>query len=102
MRSGSDSERHTAVYEGAEAAREGAADVLDRAASRADDAAAADGVTGLAAERAAAGMHTAAGYLKTHDTEEIIDEVEQYIRAHPMRSLATAVATGFLVGRVLR
>lgn len=92
-----------AAYNAAESGREGAANVLERAAERVEDRASGkEGMPAMAAERAAEGMHAAAGYLKEHETAEIVDEVEQYVRTHPMRSLATAVAAGFVVGRILR
>ena len=55
-----------------------------------------------AAEYAVEGMHAAAGYLKERDTAEIVEEAEQYVKAHPMRSVAVAVVAGFFVGRMLR
>ncbi len=92
-----------AAYNAAESGREGAANVLERAAGTIEDRIGdTSGMPAMASERAAEGMHAAAGYLKEHDTAEIVDEVEQYVRAHPMRSLATAVAAGFVVGRILR
>jgi ElaB/YqjD/DUF883 family membrane-anchored ribosome-binding protein len=44
----------------------------------------------------------AAGYLRTHDTSEIVNEVEHYVQEHPLQSVAFAVGAGFLVGRMLR
>ncbi len=52
--------------------------------------------------RAAEGMHAAAGYLQEHNTSEIANDVEEYVRAHPLQSVAAAIAAGFVVGRVLR
>jgi ElaB/YqjD/DUF883 family membrane-anchored ribosome-binding protein len=91
------------AYEAAESGRESSAGALDRAASGLEDRAArSEGMTGMAAERTAEGMHAAAGYLKQHETSEIWDDVEQYVRTHPVQAVAAAVVTGIVVGRVLR
>lgn len=85
----------------AESGRESTADALDRAATTMKDRAG-DGMTGAAMEKAAGGVEAAAGYLKEHETGEIWDDLERYIREHPMQAVAAAVATGIVVGRVLR
>ena len=92
-----------AVKDAAEAGREGAAAAIDRAATSLEDRVEGTGaVPEKAAEYAAEGMHAAAGYLKDRDTAEIVEEAEQYVKAHPMRSVAVAVVAGFFVGRMLR
>ena len=94
--------RETA-YSMAESGREGAAGALDSAAERLEDrAASSSGVQAATAERAAQGMQAAAGYLKEHDTAEVWDDLEQYVRTHPMQSVAVAVAAGLVIGRALR
>jgi ElaB/YqjD/DUF883 family membrane-anchored ribosome-binding protein len=94
--------RETA-YSVAESGREGAASALDSAAERLEDrAASSSGVQAATAERAAQGMQAAAGYLKEHDTAEVWDDLEQYVKAHPMQSVAVAVAAGLVIGRALR
>ncbi|MFN8585068.1 MAG: DUF883 C-terminal domain-containing protein [Dehalococcoidia bacterium] len=85
----------------AETGRESAADGLDKMASNVRERAG-DGMAGAAMERAADGMGAAAGYLKEHETGEIWDDLERYVREHPMQAVAAAVATGIVVGRVLR
>jgi ElaB/YqjD/DUF883 family membrane-anchored ribosome-binding protein len=60
-----------------------------------------DGVTGDVGMKAADTMERTAGYLREHDTAEIIDDVERYVREHPMQALAGAVVGGFLIGRLL-
>ena len=92
-----------AVLEAAEAGRESAAAAIDRAADSLEDRAEGAGpVPEKAAEYAAAGMHATAGYLQDRDTAEIVAEAEQYVKAHPVRSVAAAVVAGFFVGRLLR
>ena len=91
------------AYSIAESGREGAAGALDSAAERLEDrAASSSGVQAATAERAAQGMQAAAGYLKEHDTSEVWDDLEQYVKAHPKQSVAVAVAAGLVIGRALR
>lgn len=90
------------AYQATESGRESGAGALDQAASGLEERASSGGVTGMAAERTAEGMHSAAGYLKDHETSEIWDDVEQYVRTHPVQAVAAAVVTGIVVGRVLR
>lgn len=91
------------AYGAAETGRENAASGLERAAAglerRADGS---DGMSAMAAERAAEGMQSAAGYLRQHDSTEIWQDVERYVQHNPVRSLLGAVAAGFVVGRILR
>ena len=94
--------RETA-YSIAESGREGAAGALDSAAERLEDrAASSSGVQAATVERAAQGMQAAAGYLKEHETSEVWDDLEQYVKTHPMQSVAVAVAAGLVIGRALR
>ncbi|MEX2445977.1 MAG: hypothetical protein WD734_01450 [Dehalococcoidia bacterium] len=86
----------------ADSGREGAAGALERAASTLEGRTGSDGATSKVAGRAAGGMHAAADYLQEHETTEIVDEVEHYVRSHPMQAVAGAVAAGFIVGRILR
>jgi ElaB/YqjD/DUF883 family membrane-anchored ribosome-binding protein len=61
-----------------------------------------DGVQAKAGTKVAEGMEKTAGYLKEHDTNEMVDDLEKYVREHPVQALAGAVVGGFLVGRILR
>jgi ElaB/YqjD/DUF883 family membrane-anchored ribosome-binding protein len=88
------------TYDMVDARREDAAGLLDRAAEKIGEPG--EGMKGAAAERAAEGMHAAAGYLREHDTAQMLDDVEGYVKTHPVRSLAMAVAAGFVFSRVLR
>ena len=91
-----------AAYNAAESGREGAASTLERAADNLDRQASGDGMTSMAAGAAADTMQQAAGYLRSHETAEVWDDVERYVRQHPGRSVLMAVAAGLVVGRVLR
>jgi hypothetical protein len=55
-----------------------------------------------AADRVADRMERTAGYLRENDTAHIVDDVENFIREHPLRSLAGAMVGGFVIARILR
>ena len=60
------------------------------------------GKAGGAAVRAGRALDAGAGYLGTHDAEDIQEELAGRIRAKPLASIAIAAAAGFLIGRLLR
>jgi hypothetical protein len=60
------------------------------------------GMPAQAGVKVAEGMESAAGYLREHNTEDMIGDVERYVKAHPTTALAGAVVAGFFIGRVLR
>jgi len=88
------------AQEQAEKGREGAATGLDSAADiiRSDSMPLHPEVS----QKVAEGVDTAAGYLHEHSTDEMLADVERYVREHPTQSLAGAVFAGFLLGRALR
>jgi ElaB/YqjD/DUF883 family membrane-anchored ribosome-binding protein len=47
-------------------------------------------------------MESAAGYLREHNTEDMVGDLEKYVKAHPTTALAGAVVAGFFIGRILR
>ena len=97
------SEAGDRAYDAVETGRESAASGLERAASSLEQRAqGTEGMPAMAAERSAEGMQSAAGYLRQHDSAEIWQDVEHYVQQYPVRSLLGAIATGFIVGRMLR
>jgi ElaB/YqjD/DUF883 family membrane-anchored ribosome-binding protein len=60
------------------------------------------GMAGQAGTKVADSMENTASYLKEHDTQEMLDDLERYVREHPMQALAGAIVGGFLIGRVFR
>ncbi|MEX2263660.1 MAG: hypothetical protein WD696_17015 [Bryobacteraceae bacterium] len=58
-------------------------------------------VSGIA-HKAADGLHSAAEYVRTHDTNTIKHDTENTLRRHPVQSLVVAAVGGFLVGRMVR
>jgi ElaB/YqjD/DUF883 family membrane-anchored ribosome-binding protein len=60
------------------------------------------GVTAEASTKLADGMERTATYLREHDSEDILDDVERYVRDHPMQAVAGALVGGFVLARLLR
>jgi ElaB/YqjD/DUF883 family membrane-anchored ribosome-binding protein len=93
-----------------EQARERADEGMDRAGERMGETAArvrerAQERGGMQAEvgtRVADSMERTANYLKEHDTAELMDDVERYVKEHPVQAVAGAVVAGFVIGRILR
>ncbi|HXH21791.1 MAG TPA: hypothetical protein VNN10_07160 [Dehalococcoidia bacterium] len=86
-----------------EVGKDQAASSMETAAQKLRERTMAQGGLGSqAGEKVAEGMESAAGYLREHSTGEIWDDVERYVRAHPMQALAGAAFAGFLLGRMLR
>ena len=52
--------------------------------------------------RVAGGLEKAGQYLRDKDSSQMFDDVEEYVRSHPMQGLVGAVVAGFVIGRVLR
>ena len=80
-----------------------AAGTVDRAATQLRERAQQQG--GVQAEvgtKVADGLDKTAGYLQEHDTAEIMDDVERYVREHPLQAMAGAVVGGFVLARILR
>ena len=80
------------AQETAERAGEQARDVAERGGEMASEA----------GRQVQEGAQRAAGYLQSHDTSEMLNEVEHYVQEHPLQAVAMAVGAGFLVGRMLR
>jgi ElaB/YqjD/DUF883 family membrane-anchored ribosome-binding protein len=55
-----------------------------------------------AGAKVAEGMESAATYLREHDTTEIWNDMERYVKEHPAQAVAGAIFAGFLLGRMLR
>jgi ElaB/YqjD/DUF883 family membrane-anchored ribosome-binding protein len=60
------------------------------------------GMAGDAGVRVADSMEKTATYLREHDSAELLDDIEKYVRDHPVQAVAGAVVGGFLIGRILR
>ena len=82
-----------------------AAEKLESAATalheRADDLPGGETVSGIA-HSAADKMEATADYVREHSLQDMMGDVETFVRKHPGQSLLAAAAVGFLVGRTLR
>lgn len=93
-----------------EQAGQAAIEGVDRAASRVQAAAGklrecAEGKSGTTAEvgtKAADAIERGARLLRECGARDLVDDVERYVREHPMRALVGAVIGGFVIGRKLR
>jgi ElaB/YqjD/DUF883 family membrane-anchored ribosome-binding protein len=60
------------------------------------------GMQAQAGTKIAEGLDKTSDYLQSHDTNEILDDVEHYVREHPLQAVAGAVVGGFVIARILR
>jgi ElaB/YqjD/DUF883 family membrane-anchored ribosome-binding protein len=80
-----------------------AADGMESAAARLrSQAENTEGMPAQAGVKVADGIETAATYLREHNTDEVLNDVEHYVRQHPTQALVGAIFAGFVIGRVLR
>jgi ElaB/YqjD/DUF883 family membrane-anchored ribosome-binding protein len=47
-------------------------------------------------------MEDTAGYLREHDSRDIMSDIRTYVKEHPVQTMVTAVAFAFLAGRVFQ
>ena len=79
-----------------------AADVMSQTASTIREKTSSSG--GMAADagaKLATGMESVASYTKEHNTSEMMDDLEAYIKKHPGQAVAGAVVAGFLLGKII-
>lgn len=84
---------------GIDRAAEGLQQAADTMRERAGDH---DGMQAQVGTKLADGLEKTAAYLKEHDSAELWDEVEAFVKEHPMQAAAGALVAGFLFGRILR
>lgn len=86
-----------------------AADRMEGIAQRLDDVAdermSGEGIrgrAGAAAHKVADRIEDTAGYLRNNDAHDLLDRLESQVRERPLEMLLAGVATGWLVGKILR
>ena len=94
------------VTDARRAATSAAANVSD-AASRAVDAASdvaarAQETVATVGQDAIAKLSGAADYFREHEMQEIVSDVQGYVKTHPAQALLGAAALGFLAAVLLR
>jgi len=60
------------------------------------------GKTGEIGTKVADKLETTSDYLQQHDTTEILDDVEKYVREHPLQAVGAALFGGFVLARIIR
>jgi ElaB/YqjD/DUF883 family membrane-anchored ribosome-binding protein len=91
------------LMEGADKAKDRAATGIESIAERLrEQAGDREGLPAQASEKVASGMEKTAGYLKEGDTQQMVQDLEGFVRSHPMQALGGAIAAGFVIGRILR
>ena len=61
-----------------------------------------EGMPAEAGAKVADTMERTAGYLREHDSSEILDDVERFVREHPVQAVAGALVGGFVISRILK
>jgi ElaB/YqjD/DUF883 family membrane-anchored ribosome-binding protein len=89
--------------EQAHQARERAASAVDRAAAEIRERAQRqDGKTAEIGVKVADRLESTSDYLEQHDANEMLDDIEKYVRNHPMQAVGAAAVGGFVLARILR
>ena len=84
---------------GIDKAAEGLGSAAEKMRSRAEEA---DGVRSSIEAKTADAMDKTAGYLKDHDSSELMHDVEQFVKTHPLQAAVGALAAGYLLGKIAR
>jgi len=86
----------------AELSREKAATATEHAASQLREKAMQQGgKPGEIGTKVADKLHTTSGYVQQHDTMEILDDIEKFVRDHPLQAVGAAVVAGFVLARII-
>lgn len=97
------SEAGSKLHEQADMGIDKAAGGLESAAEQMRDRFAdQDGVPAQVGGKMADGLERTAGYLREHDADQIWEDVEAFVKDHPLQSAAGAAIAGFVIARVLR
>jgi ElaB/YqjD/DUF883 family membrane-anchored ribosome-binding protein len=91
------------VTSGADKGMDKAAEGLGTAAEKMRSRAAEEsGVRSTVQEKAADAMDKTAVYLKEHDSQELMHELEEYVKTHPLQAAAGALVAGFVLAKIVR
>ena len=91
------------AQEHAHQTRERAASAVDRAATEIRERAQRqDGKTAEIGVKVADRLESTSDYLEQHDTSAMLDDIEKYVRNHPMQAVGAAAVGGFVLARILR
>jgi ElaB/YqjD/DUF883 family membrane-anchored ribosome-binding protein len=91
------------VVAGADAGVGKAADGFGAAAEKMRDRADQDdGLRSTLETKAADAMEKTAGYLKDRDSNELVKDLEEFVKAHPIQAALGALAAGYFLGKIAR
>lgn len=91
------------VVSGVDTGMDKAAQGLESAAEKMRGRAEEDtGVRSTVEEKAADAMGKTAEYLKEHDSQELIHELEEFVKAHPIQAAAGALVAGYVLAKIVR
>lgn len=97
-----DATREERIRAGASARLDQAADAARKLGHRVREQGGVAARTEPVAYRVGDSLQDAASYVRGHDLADMRDDVEDGVRAAPLKALAIAAATGFLIGRIIR
>jgi hypothetical protein len=84
---------------GLDKAAQGLGSAADKMRTRAEED---EGIRGSLEGKAAEAMDKTAGYLKDHDSQELMRDVEEFVKAHPLQAAAGALVAGYVLGKLVR
>jgi ElaB/YqjD/DUF883 family membrane-anchored ribosome-binding protein len=90
---------HAGADEGLNKASAGLDSAADKLREQGDQQ---GGAMGSAATTTADTLESASGYLREKDTDQLVDDIEAFIRRKPTESLLIAAGIGFILSKVFR
>lgn len=84
---------------GIDRAAQGLSTAAERMRERSDTD---DGARAAIETRAADAMEKTADYLSNHDSKELMQDIEDYVRQHPIQAAVGALAAGYVLGKIVR
>jgi hypothetical protein len=89
------------VEEQADAMREQGAGTLSSTAERVRSISGEDGTVGAAGAKVADTMEKTASYLQDNNVEQLMTDIEAYVKEHPVQAVFLAFAAGYVASKVL-
>lgn len=84
---------------GIDKAAQGLEQAAEQMRSRMEDK---GGVQAQVGTKVADSLEKTAGYLRDHEADQIWQDVEQFVKDHPLQAAATAAFAGFVVARIMK
>jgi ElaB/YqjD/DUF883 family membrane-anchored ribosome-binding protein len=85
--------------QGMDKAAQGLGSAAEKMRTRAEDD---QGMRSTIEVKAADAMDKTASYLKEHDSQELMHDIEEFVKAHPMQAAVGALAAGYVLGKIVR